>query len=590
LSNRLKYKMYSRKSEMDGHKRLTSIRRSEFPGSQGRQPRDSITTDGYRLSIAGGQSTAKRPRTHASNDPRDLTKKPKQKEFCEKLQNFLLNEINFREVTVKELSTMTTGMFHEIFSALVRIILGPNYLSSLGKMKVPEMIVETMQALNYPIKLVKSSFVNLTKQTFPTALGVLDWLSDLIVLQKAADNAAFQDNFDLDEVLPIFEGYARFANKEGNMEEISDAVADEVAKSKQEQLALEDVDIEGAYRRLDEAQLEVKDFKNAKRGCEKDLIDLARTIEDSTKFVKMSQYKLEKGAKEVKALQEQEARQKEQLEQIKTDNKELREKIGDEETAIDKRNRLNALVEEDQKWKEIVAAQRSDLGIIEVKISRAKANNGEILIDYNTTANSLRELSDKFKIPFSIAPNNIAMLEEKRNFISEADQLCHKQISKISSENDVLNFENDDIEKQINAEKDDHDLISINFQSKFQKSKGELKKIEEENAHLKNRIAKGREAVMNICEDIEALQSDKIELGRKLEEVKEEANDNFGQEEENCFIEFIDAADKKKKTAKAQNQTVKDLFEREMAAVKTRITRAEEMHQLIKKSDLNSNS
>lgn len=91
---------------------------------------------------------------------------------------------------------------------------------------------------------------------------------------------------------------------------------------------------------------------------------MARTIEDSTKFVKMSQYKLEKGAKEVKALQEQEARQKEQLEQIKRDNKELREKIGDEETAIDKRNRLNALVEEDQKWKEIVAAQRSDLGII----------------------------------------------------------------------------------------------------------------------------------------------------------------------------------------------------------------------------------
>ncbi|CBY32125.1 unnamed protein product [Oikopleura dioica] len=575
---------------MDGHRRLTSIRRSEFPGSQGRQPRDSITADGYRLSIAGGQSTAKRPRTHASNDPRDLIKKPKQKEFCEKLQNFLLNEINFREVTVKELSTMTTGMFHEIFSALVRNILGPNYLSSLGKMKVPEMIVETMQALNYPIKLVKSSFVNLTKQTFPTALGVLDWLSDLIVLQKAADNAAFQDNFDLDEVLPIFEGYARFANKEGTMEEISDAVADEVAQSKQEQLALEDVDIDGAYRRLDEAQLEVKDFKNAKRGCEKDLIDLARTIEDSTKFVKMSQYKLEKGAKEVKALQEQEARQKEQLEQIKRDNKELREKIGDEETAIDKRNRLNALVEEDQKWKEIVVAQRSDLGIIEVKISRAKANNGEILIDYNTTANSLRELSDKFKIPFSIAPNNIEMLEEKRNFISEADQLCHKQISKISSENDVLNFENDDIEKQINAEKDDHDLISMNFQSKFQKSKGELKKIEEENAHLKNRIAKGREAVMNICEDIEALQSDKIELERKLEEVKEEANDNFGQEEENCLIEFIDAADKKKKTAKAQNQTVKDLFEREMAAVKTRITRAEEMHQLIKKSDLNSNS
>ena len=55
--------------------------------------------------------------------------------------------------------------------------------------------------------------------------------------------------------------------------------------------------------------------------------------------------------------------------------------------------------------------------------------------------------SEKFKIPSSIAPDNIAMLEEKQKFIIEADQLCHKQISKISSENDVLNFENDDIEK-----------------------------------------------------------------------------------------------------------------------------------------------
>ena len=100
-----------------------------------------------------------------------------------------------------------------------------------------------------------------------------------------------------------------------------------------------------------------------------------------------------------------------------------------------------------------------------------------------------------------------------------------------------------------------------------------------------------------------SLQSDKIDIVRKLEEVKEEEIDNFGKEEENSLIEFIDAADKKNKAAKAQNQStvpfltkfneilaVKNLFEREMAAVKTRITRAEEMHQLIKKSDLNSNS
>ena len=67
--------MYSRKSEFDGHRRLTSVRRSEFPGQGNRQPRESITADAYRLSIAGGQSTVKRPKSHASNDPRDLSKK-----------------------------------------------------------------------------------------------------------------------------------------------------------------------------------------------------------------------------------------------------------------------------------------------------------------------------------------------------------------------------------------------------------------------------------------------------------------------------------------------------------------------------------
>lgn len=79
-------------------------------------------------------------------------------------------------------------------------------------------------------------------------------------------------------MIPIFEGYSRFVNGEGDMEEISDAVTDEVAKSKEEQLALEEVDIEAAHRRLNDAQLEVKDFKNAKRGCENDLIGLICSI------------------------------------------------------------------------------------------------------------------------------------------------------------------------------------------------------------------------------------------------------------------------------------------------------------------------
>ena len=258
---------------------------------------------------------------------------------------------------------MTTGMFHEIFSSFVRIILGPNYLTRFGKVKPAELIVETMRALDYPFKLVKSSFVNLTKQTFPTAIGVLDWLIDLIGIQQATEIAA-QDTTDLEEIIPIFEGYARYAAGEGDMEEISDEVTNEVAKLKQEQLALEEVDIDDAYRRMEEAELELKDFKNAKRCCENDLIDLTKAIEDSTKFLNLSKYHVEKGAAEVNALRDEEAKQKEMIEQLKKDNADLRERIGDQETAIEKKNRYNALVEEDQKWQETVAAQRQDLGII----------------------------------------------------------------------------------------------------------------------------------------------------------------------------------------------------------------------------------
>ena len=68
-------------------------------------------------------------------------------------------------------------------------------------------------------------------------------------------------------------------------------------------------------------------------------------------------------------------------------------------------------------------------------------------------------------------------------------------------------------------------------------------------------------------------------------------------------MEFLQAADDKKKLAAAQNKSktsifpnilnknfqkgVRGIFEREMTAVQTRIKRAEEIHELIKKSDLN---
>ena len=39
------------------------------------------------------------------------------------------------------------------------------------------------------------------------------------------------------------------------------------------------------------------------------------------------------------------------------------------------------------------------------------------------------------------------MLEEKQELIIDADQLCHQQISSLTSETDVLNFENDELEK-----------------------------------------------------------------------------------------------------------------------------------------------
>ena len=78
----------------------------------------------------------------------------------------------------------------------------------------------------------------------------------------------------------------------------------------------------------------------------------------------MTKYKTEKTIQEVKALREEETKQKEMIEQLKKDNSEIRERIGDQETAIEKKHRYNALLEEDQKWQESVAAQREDLGKI----------------------------------------------------------------------------------------------------------------------------------------------------------------------------------------------------------------------------------
>ena len=46
----------------------------------------------------------------------------------------------------------------------------------------------------------------------------------------------------------------------------------------------------------------------------------------------------------------------------------------------------------------------------------------------------------------------------------------------------------------------------MQFDTRFKKSKVELKNVEEENAILKSRIQKTKETVINISADIEALQ------------------------------------------------------------------------------------
>ena len=51
-----------------------------------------------------------------------------------------------------------------------------------------------------------------------------------------------------------------------------------MARVKQEELDLEEVDIDDAHRRLDEARLEVKDFKRAKKTSENDLIGRIKEI------------------------------------------------------------------------------------------------------------------------------------------------------------------------------------------------------------------------------------------------------------------------------------------------------------------------
>ena len=73
-------------------------------------------------------------------------------------------------------------------------------------------------------------------------------------------------------MIPIFEGYAAFAAKEGDVDEIIDQMCDERARVKERELELDEVDIDDAHRRLAEARLEVKDFKRAKLTCENDLV------------------------------------------------------------------------------------------------------------------------------------------------------------------------------------------------------------------------------------------------------------------------------------------------------------------------------
>lgn len=155
-----------------------------------------------------------------------------QRELCNFIIEFLTYHKFYHEVTVKQLMSCSTALYKELFEFIGRLLFGAKFVLDQKPSWQESIVIMMTDELDYPFRLTKSMFVNLTPMgSLPVALGVLDWLICYYNMSNCdVDNVQEEVQFDM-----IANGYIRhIAGSDGdNTDNIPHDIAEQYAKELQ---------------------------------------------------------------------------------------------------------------------------------------------------------------------------------------------------------------------------------------------------------------------------------------------------------------------------------------------------------------------
>ena len=256
------------------------------------------------------------------------------------MADFLLETSCKKEFTTKTIMDMTTGNYQIIFTHLASMILGELKEAHKGS-SFPEVIVTTMNTLNYPFTLSKSSFSNFSLTSWPIALGVLDYLYNLAKMESSVEVV---DDFDDDDKEHLCQDSYKQLMQD-DTEAIENAAQDYESFALQDENRLE----EEIERQTEHYQKQLSFYQQTTN--EKVEVDRARQ-EKLLGFEKIKNF-LDYEIKQSRTLDDEVEKQQkkhhqllDEISSLESEIESLNAKIGDKDTAVDLKNKLEKIKEE----------------------------------------------------------------------------------------------------------------------------------------------------------------------------------------------------------------------------------------------------
>jgi len=479
-----------------------------------------------KQSIGGAGSTVKgtNKKRHTTKDSRGFSQKTRQREFCAELTDFLLETRCKKEFTTKIIMEMTTGNYAIIFTHLATMILGE--LKDAHKGSMAELIVNTMNSLNYPFTLTKSSFVNFSLTSWPIALGVLHYLHAMATMEQCEENI---DDFDDDAKEVLYE--AKYS--ELNENEDHELLMERAAKDYEDYVLQDDEEIE---RHI---QAELEHNHNENRVHQKtmnDKMELERDFQEKNdkysklkSFVTHREQAIAKLDEAIDALNTNTKVTQDEASQLKRDSDELNAQIGDKDTAIDLKVKLEKIQDELGRL-EVDRVHFEGLeGDLVVAFTKVKDRLDDHIQTYNQQVYECKLNGNAIKAgkynEGVVLPDNVANLvatkcEATANKIAD-DKLRQLELTQ---KLDTLMVEQSQIED-----------IDRNDEQKFERKKRSLlRKIE----HI-------RHEVDNMKQEETQLQKECDDLDEKRKETERQRDVDARFVKEHSLERFVDAlADK----------------------------------------------